>query len=123
MVISMKEARNLALKAEVVMKERIYHDPYQKYGGDDNNGDFEKVKEVAQVNQAQVLLAWKEDKEEDCEQDELTWLMRRSMFLQKIEFEFEFDTLAMPFTMVDDKDFKECYAERRASSHGGSNDD
>ncbi|KAF2299952.1 hypothetical protein GH714_006394 [Hevea brasiliensis] len=48
MVMSMKEARNLSLKAKVVMKERICHDPYQKYGGDDNNDDFEKVKEVAQ---------------------------------------------------------------------------
>ncbi|KAF2283078.1 hypothetical protein GH714_043822 [Hevea brasiliensis] len=49
-VISVQEARNLALKAEVVIKERIYHDPYQKYqyGGDDKHGEFEKIKEVAQ---------------------------------------------------------------------------
>ncbi|KAF2299881.1 hypothetical protein GH714_005526 [Hevea brasiliensis] len=57
MVMSMKEARNLALKAEVVMKERIYHDPYQKYGGDDNNGDFEKVKEVAQSESSSSIAS------------------------------------------------------------------
>ncbi|KAF2294436.1 hypothetical protein GH714_011340 [Hevea brasiliensis] len=59
MVMSMQEARNLVLKAEMVMKERIYHDLYQKYqyGGDDNHGEFEKVKEVAQGKSSSSIVS------------------------------------------------------------------
>ncbi len=59
MVMSMQEARNLALKAEMVMKERIYHDPYQKYqyDRDNNHGEFEKVKEVAQGKPSSSIVS------------------------------------------------------------------
>ncbi|KAF2316571.1 hypothetical protein GH714_041912 [Hevea brasiliensis] len=59
MVMSMQEARNLVLKADMVMKERIYHDLYQKYqyGGDDNHGEFEKVKKVAQGKSSSSIVS------------------------------------------------------------------
>ncbi|KAF2297202.1 hypothetical protein GH714_019352 [Hevea brasiliensis] len=59
MVMSMQKQKNLALKAEMVMKERIYHDPHQKYGGDDNHGKFEKVKEVAQGESSLSIINMK----------------------------------------------------------------
>ncbi|KAF2297585.1 hypothetical protein GH714_000035 [Hevea brasiliensis] len=61
-----------------------------------------------------------EDEEKDCQHDELICSMRMSMFIQKIDdksfkdfieqknhLEFEFDTLTMPFAMVDDEEFEE----------------
>ncbi|KAF2305221.1 hypothetical protein GH714_003149 [Hevea brasiliensis] len=57
--MSMQEARNLMLKAKMVMKERIYHDPYQKYqyGGDDNHDKFENVKEVARGESSSSIVS------------------------------------------------------------------
>ncbi|KAF2313944.1 hypothetical protein GH714_020765 [Hevea brasiliensis] len=61
----------------------------------------------------------REDEEKDCEQDESVRLMRKSMFIQKIEdkslkdfveqrdhLEFEFNTFTMLFAVVNDEEFK-----------------